>query len=324
MSSNVSVGLRLFDMYIDRRIVPISDDTLGIVVSYMIDIDLCGNIKWGGLREGIHIAYDNDDSDSEEYGYPVHEALSVEYIDTMFGNLDVSERSVMYHVEDGTFSECCYHNGKRHGKHRIYDDDGDLCEYTFYWEGLMHGTSYSYGGEYNEITMYNHGKKHGEHRISYHDGSSESMHYVDDMLTGLCTKKDAHGKIKVKQEYLNGLKHGLYESYNDRGVLVERSKYDNGLLHGLQEVWNNAGILVLRSNYEYDFIHGMHEIWHDDGKLHKRMSYNMDTLHGEFNEYRRDGTLFIQCNYVNGKIDGECYRFTIDGVREIIHLDSFA
>lgn len=307
-SSSISIneiGTRLFDMYVDRRGLVLSDDTLGIVILYMISVDEHGNVTWGGLYEGIYKSYysrhgfDIDESEwDEDFDVPVvHDALSQEYKDILAceSEPDVSDEAF---AEGDVMKICCYHNGKRHGKYIKYDKYGQVENYRFYVRGLLHGTSIRYLYEHTEITKYKHGVKHGEERIILKGRMTKVSDYVD-------------GKL---------VKYREYDSYDK---LLKQATCGCDAVHWEHMRWNVDGILIERSMFTGDIRHGPRERWNDDGTVYSKSNYVNGKLDGEYIEYYPDGKLYLRYQYRAGVMCGECRRYNRDGSYEIVGKPRF-
>lgn len=154
----IKKGMQLINMYGDLRRIPLSNDTLSIVVAYMIEIDKYGNITWGGLREGIWIIYYTGYGYEHETIY-VHDGLSTIYNDPM---PNIKE-------------QCYYHNNIPQGLFQKWNEYGSLIERYTLVDGKRHGL---YESWYGSVMLsvrgtYIYGRLHGEYKTWDRDGKLE-------------------------------------------------------------------------------------------------------------------------------------------------------
>lgn len=152
---------------------------------------------------------------------------------------------------------------------------------------------------------------------------------------------DENGKIKIRCNYVNGIKEGLYERWRENGKLSERYTYVNDIKEGLEEWWHKNGKRYLRRNYVAGKLEGLYESWWDTGNMMKRCYYVNDKLeglcetwhdngikssktnyvadkkNGLYEEWWKNGILSHKYNIVNGKIEGLEERWYEDGTIDI-------
>ena len=117
-----------------------------------------------------------------------------------------------------------YLNGKRNGKGREYNEDGQIIFKGEYLNDLQwNGKGYD---SFNNITY------------ELKDGKGFVKEYYD------CSKN-----LKFKGEYLNGQKNGIGKEYNDEGQLIFKGEYINGQKNGFGVEYNEYGLVKFVGEY---------------------------------------------------------------------------
>jgi len=128
--------------------------------------------------------------------------------------------------------ECTFNNGVRHGLCRTWHDNGQLEEYSTYYEGKEHGTSIQYDWDGTPIGSY-----------TMNDGTG-----VDVWFAG-------PGVLSEEREYHDGKLHG-YERWwaHDNETVYQERHFWNDVEHGIFREWNTQQ--KLRRGFPQYYIMG--------------------------------------------------------------------
>ncbi len=134
-----------------------------------------------------------------------------------------------------------YRNGKMHGVHEYYDDEGEL--------------------QYRKI--YKNGKQEGLwiHRSILTPGILSKENMQNGLRNGLSEEFNAHGLLVRAEHFKDGKRHGTCKVFNENTQLISKVNYKEGKLDGLSLIYhpNNQtrkkityknGIFVKESEYD--------------------------------------------------------------------------
>ena len=102
-----------------------------------------------------------------------------------------------------------------------------------------------------------------------------SVNYKDDEFDGLYTMTDPEGNIRLKMNYVMGVKEGLQEEFHKNGNLRSRTEFKNGKENGIDELYDDygSGRLVVRSNFVNGLEDGLCEYLDEEGKVFKTVTF---------------------------------------------------
>jgi len=134
-----------------------------------------------------------------------------------------------------------YRNGKMHGVHEYYDDEGEL--------------------QYRKI--YKNGKQEGLwiHRSILTPGILSKENMQNGLRNGLSEEFNAHGLLVMAEHFKDGKRNGTCKVFNENTQLISKVNYKEGKLDGLSLIYhpNNQtrkkityknGIFVKESEYD--------------------------------------------------------------------------
>lgn len=199
--------MELFNEFVDRDArnkISLSDDTIRIIMSYIVTYDNYKNVLYEGKREGTRLSYYNN------------------------GIL---------------FQKLTFRNDMVEGEFREYNYKGQLIELTHYHRGVQHGRYQVWKNNILVIDGYcNHGKHHG--KISYYrnTGAIHAVYnYNNDVLNGEHKRYNYAGILMVHCYYLNGELHGEFKSWTNEGKRWKHCNYSHGELSGKYREWDDDG-----------------------------------------------------------------------------------
>ncbi len=96
-----------------------------------------------------------------------------------------------------------------------------------------------------------------------------SVNYKDGEMDGLYTMTDPDGGIRLKINYVMGVKEGLVENFHKNGNLLSRTEFKDDLENGVDEMYDQGGngVLVVRSSYVNGLEDGLCEYLDEEGKV---------------------------------------------------------
>tara|TARA_B100001093_G_C26633084_1_gene929762 strand:+ start:413 stop:946 length:534 start_codon:yes stop_codon:yes gene_type:complete len=96
-----------------------------------------------------------------------------------------------------------------------------------------------------------------------------SVNYKDGETDGLYTMTDPDGGIRLKMNYVMGVKEGLVEQFHKNGNLLNRQEFKDDMENGIDEMYDDQGNgrLVTRSNFVNGLEDGLCEYIDEEGKV---------------------------------------------------------
>jgi len=120
-----------------------------------------------------------------------------------------------------------YANGKAHGEHIHYSNDGSLFKKEIWIDGSL-----------GQLTSFKEGK------LLMVQG-----YLGENVLHGITSEYDTNGSLLHKQNYLIGKMHGEYIEYYPSGKVKITKSYINGVLHGWWKEFDENGKILLEMEY---------------------------------------------------------------------------
>ena len=102
-----------------------------------------------------------------------------------------------------------------------------------------------------------------------------SVNYKDGEMDGLYTMTDPEGNIRLKMNYVMGVKEGFVEEFHKNGNLRSRTEFKNDKEDGIDELYDQQGDgrLVIRSNFVNGLEDGLCEYIDEEGKVYKTITF---------------------------------------------------
>lgn len=215
-----------------------------------------------------------------------------------------------YHMDGETVkSEREVKNGKVHGIHRTYSQQGKLESEKGYDNGVEHGRERRFHYETGELTTdrnYVNGKLDGkqfEHFTSNRDDYTKISNYKMGVLDGAYSETlDEGGLVRLEGKYKNGEKEGKWTNRRKDGKLEKEITYKNGKQDGETRIYYTDGTIEEVAQYvggkrdgltkKYDFQttkvkseyhykngkkEGNYKLYYDDGKVREEGRCENDT-----------------------------------------------
>lgn len=84
--------------------------------------------------------------------------------------------------------------------------------------------------------------------LFYDENESElgKIYYLDKKAHGEVKFYHKNGKLRLKGQYVNGLRSGLWNEYNEKGKLIQSAEYLEDVLHGHWLIYNESGKVQLK------------------------------------------------------------------------------
>jgi antitoxin component YwqK of YwqJK toxin-antitoxin module len=189
------------------------------------------------------------------------------------------------YYEDGTKrSEFTYKDGKKHGPRAKFRGDGSKKEEWHFKEGKLHGLNtryYKNGTKEREATFKEH-KPHGLNTRYYKNGSKAwQARFEEGLITGLYEAWSADGNTYYKKVFKNGT--GKKVRFRADGTKIEESYYKDGKKHGLNILYFPNGTKWLQTNYKEGEQHGLGTVYREDGTKERECQYT-NNIKGECKE----------------------------------------
>lgn len=237
-----------------------------------------------------------------------------------------------------------YKDGKKHGTHRNYDDDGNIIKSYIYEDGVKvaegivdksgnftgpwqlfypngklkaKGTYeggkriedwvfYFENGKELQKGKYKDGKPHGNWRWYFENGElRRNENYRKGYEEGESVEYDENGELIGKGEYLEGYKEG--EWYLKSGDHIEKGSYVEGERDGDWIYEYESGALHFKGEYQRGLAIGKHKYYYESGQVKKEGKYNSGLKTGSWKHYKDDGELLLTIEYNSGievKLEG--------------------
>ena len=300
----------------DCKVVKISDDEARVIYED-------GGIYIGGWKNGERNGkgrytssdgqevYEGEWKDDERSGYGEiflkdGSKYKGEWLEDNFEGIGT------YTFHDGNYSEGGWRKGKRHGRNKMFEEDGTLIMESEWLDGIRNGVcKYYFGSSCAEVLFIN-GEQSNQMRLELNDGSVYVGQHDDDL--------NCHGQGHMT--YKNGTcyegewKDGWFEkgiiTYPDNSVFkgsMKKLEFDG---YGYMRYSDGS---IYTGNWEEGGQHGQGTMTYADGS-----SYDGEWKEGEKHGRGRivffDGSSF-EGAWENGKIKGQgTLKFTDGSYRE--------
>lgn len=254
-------------------------------------------------------------------------------------DLDVKEN--YYEDSDGKLKfRGTYRNGKPHGTHLWYNEDGSIDSSKVYKDGHLiaegrmdaDGLRQGFWKEYYYPT--GELKAEGEYKDGYR--FNEWIYYF---ISGKMEQKGQYGEkekpdgkwtwfyentqLLREETFRNGKEHGWLIEYNDTGKVItrgefvdgkeegdwlyeigdhlEQGKYEAGMRQGgWKHYYLSNGELRFEGEFFEDLPEGKHTWYFDSGRKMLEGNYVSGVQEGEWRRYYEDGTLMLSIDYQQG------------------------
>lgn len=253
--------MQVFKNYVkgaDRDKISLSDDTINIIMSYLVKgkSEIVYDCSTG--PKGIFEVYNSAGQLVRQtyYSRGVKHGLSSTWQDGVLRS-QYNYRSNKLHGICRTWNErgilideCNYENDHSYGESRSWTDDGVLSKVENYVNGIQNGLQLTYhrNGKISEESIVSDGILVGKVNTFYESGEPLEIYEVD--------------------EY----KHGEYLMFHENGQLKIQCKYHENELEGEYCEWDEEGTLILECYYVADKLHGVHrELVGSSGHIRETM-----------------------------------------------------
>lgn len=137
--------------------------------------------------------------------------------------------------------------------------------------------------------------------------------YVDGKLDGEFIRNHTNGQLNASWAYTNGVRNGKCKSYHSNGQLEENKNYILGELDGIYEEYYDNGQLKEKKNYILGEIDGIYESYYLNGQLNSKKHYKLGKYDGVYEDYSGDGTLNERREYKDGEEYGVWLSYGTEG-----------
>ncbi|NND76693.1 MAG: hypothetical protein HKN39_00730 [Flavobacteriales bacterium] len=249
-----------------------------------------------------------------------------------------------YSKDGKVISSGGYKDGKKHGTHRNYDEDGRIVSGTLFdfgtkkAEGLVDKNGTYQGewklfyptGELRAEGDYKDGKKVKDWKYYHKDGTLEQKgKYTKGRPSGEWKWYYKNGILHREEYYRKGREDGLSIEYNEEGEIITKGEYIDGLKEGewfyhvgdhtekgsYSDGEKNSNWIHTydngKTNFRGEYINGLavgkHKYYFPTGKIKEEGKYNSGLKDGDWKRYDEDGNILWILNFDNGierKVDG--------------------
>jgi len=236
--------------------------------------------------------------------------------------------------KSGSYNE----NGKPHGIHRVFDENGNVKSSNVFNNGVLTASGvvkktgkkdglwvlYYESGEILGKGLYENGCKFGHWIYYYENGlvESEGNYNAYGKEDGIWKEYSNTGSIREEVNFLDGFYNGLFTAYNDTGKIIKQGNYSddyetgewfyiNGsysefgsYIDGMKTgEWRHFYLynqIVFKGIFALGLPIGEHIFWHENGNLKRIGTYINSRKEGEWLHYTKEGRLLLIINYENG------------------------
>lgn len=196
-------------------------------------------------------------------------------------------------VAEGKFNSV----GKKDGLWKYYHSNGNLKEVSYYINGELTDSSWSYLP--NGLKQY-------------------KLNFVNDKINGDVFVYE-NGVLRNKMTYTNGeFKNGQYVRYFPNGAVDFQYEVKDGKPEGELLSLFDSGELFKRGTYKAGEMDGPQTTYFRNGNVRVKENYLNGKLHGDFERFFEDGKLEIKGKYVNGNQAGEWMTYYEDGKQKVV------
>ncbi len=230
-----------------------------------------------------------------------------------------------------------YKNGKKHGVHREYDENGLVVSAIVYDEGREIGTgligvngkiegpwtSFHENGTVKEKGEYTEGSRSGKWEFYNKEGTLiQKGNYKKGKPDGLWKWYYENGSLRREESYLRGREDGESEEFDEEGELLSKGKFIDGLKEGRWEyhigdhnvignytqgekdgLWTGIyenGKKQFKGAFVRGFEKGKHRYYYDSGQLKQDGRYSSGRKDGEWKLLDEEGEIIIRISYEQG------------------------
>ena len=174
--------------------------------------------------------------------------------------------------------------GRRQGKWRVYDGDGNL----------------KFTGEFIN------GKPVGEFKFLYPNGKTKAIvQQLDSGRIAYTTNYHPNGNIMARGKYVDQKKDSTWLYYTEEdGFLASEESYDNGLKEGSWKIYYPDGKIAEETFYSHDLKEGPWIQYFTDGTIKMKAAYISDKLEGSYTIYHVNGKVEVSGIYLHDNKDG--------------------
>lgn len=196
-------------------------------------------------------------------------------------------------------------NGKKEGKFKILNDDGNLEGELNFKNNELDGLQkyYDSKGNLEQERNFVNGKLNGTKKEYYSNGQlSVVENYKDGLLDGISTTYYVNGSKSCEVNFTDGERDGSLICLYENGSKKSESNYAKGKLNGVCKNYNAVGDVTEIYTYENDLLKGDY-IEYFDGKLIKSEAvYQNGKVQGSYKKYYHNKVLEKENSYENGKL----------------------
>jgi len=189
-------------------------------------------------------------------------------------------------IKSGIYTE----QGKAHGVHREYDDEGNVKSSLLYEKGVLIGKGIVQKNGLKDgywFFYYSSGKKKSEGEFKNGINIGRWIYYFENGLV----ESEGYYSIKGKQD-------SLWKEYYINGSLYEEINYFEGLYNGLYRAFDDSGRVIIQGNYIDNYEEG--EWFYINGSFSENGSYVSGQKVGEWRSYYNQKQLIFKGEFQNG------------------------
>jgi uncharacterized protein len=195
-----------------KRNVDMRTET-GVIDNYYANGNKQSHEEYRNGEQSTYTEYDVSGTVTEERKTINHELIGTKYFYGPEGKLISKERSL---------------NGKRHGRHEFFYDNGKRKSLEIFRnDTVLSETIWFENGKISAESVYKNGRKTGVYKEYY-----------------------ATGNIRVEQTYVDGVEEGPYKSYFDSGKIYNDGQFKDGELTGDLKFYSKSGQLTRTKKYD--------------------------------------------------------------------------
>lgn len=200
-------------------------------------------------------------------------------------------------------------NGKKEGKFKLLDDDGDISGELLVKEDELDGLQKYYKkGKLTETKTFSKGKLSGLYTKYYDNGTIEfEGEYKEDKYDGMSKSYHVNGGKNCEVNFVDDERDGKMTCYFTNGKLKSETTYSKGKLNGTYTEYNEVGDIIEKYNYKDDLLDGKYVTYYDGKIIKTEADYVAGKIQTTYKKYYANGTLEQENKYENGKIKSVTY-----------------
>ncbi|MDN3504472.1 MAG: hypothetical protein P0S95_02715 [Rhabdochlamydiaceae bacterium] len=221
-----------------------------------------------------------------------------------------STPAVVVYGEDNSIREIKhFKNGKQHGSHTTYHENGQQKSKANFVDGKMEGPclAYSSKGALCGEGVYKNGLAIGKHYRNHENGQLAYLAHFDNdgnLLKPILEYNSQGQKIAQYSTDSDNARHGQFQLWHANGQLEMDYNYEHGKFNGTQTEYFSNGQLKRSAHYKDLLKHGSFKEYAENGQLVFDMTFECGIPVGDVREYFVDGSAKIIKRYENGKLVG--------------------